>query len=111
MAGAGGAFAVNGGESVGNATTTTRLTLQMPANSAHRSQIAVSGDLTVQAVNEDTYDSKIDASAIAAASVTGGLAASTGVADVGVRFGDYTEVDTTSLSVVSNNRFAKDWLH
>ena len=53
------------------------------------------------------YDSKIDASAIAAASVTGGLTASTGVADVGVRFGDYTEVDTTSLSVVSNNRFAK----
>ena len=67
----------------------------------------MSGDLIVQAVNEDTYDSKIDASAIAAASVTGGLAASTGVADVGVRFGDYTEVDTTSLSVVSNNRFAK----
>ncbi len=108
VAGAGGALAVVGGEAGTTATASDQVIFADAANSAGRSQIAVADTFTLLARNNDNYDSRINASAIGAAAVTGGKAASAGVGTTKVRLGDFTEIDTHQFYVTSDNNFTKD---
>ena len=96
VAGAGGALAAVGGEAGTNATASDQIIFADASNSANRSQIAVSDGLTLRAYNNDNYDSRINASAIGAAAVTGGLAESVGISTTKVRIGDFTEMTLIS---------------
>ncbi|EHI49802.1 hemolysin-type calcium-binding region [SAR116 cluster alpha proteobacterium HIMB100] len=108
VAGAGGALAAVGGEAGTNAIATDQIIFADAANSTNRSQIAVGDDLTLRAYNNDNYDSRINASAIGAAAVTGGKAESVGVSTTKVRIGDFTEIDSHQLNLTSENNFTKD---
>ncbi len=72
VAGAGGLLAVNGGESATTSAATNSITFADAANAAAGSVVSVTGALNLQATNNDNYDSKIDASSIGLAGVTGG---------------------------------------
>ena len=108
VAGAGGALAAVGGEAGTNATASDQIIFADASNSANRSQIAVSDGLTLRAYNNDNYDSRINASAIGAAAVTGGKAESVGISTTKVRIGDFTEIDSHQLNLTSENNFTKD---
>ena len=107
VAGAGGLLAVNGGESATTSAATNSITFADAANAASGSVVSVTGALNLQAANNDNYDSKIDASSIGLAGVTGGLASATGQAAVDIRLGNYSDFTSHQLNVVTNNRLGK----
>ncbi|MDC1135924.1 hypothetical protein OAT45_04360 [Alphaproteobacteria bacterium] len=107
VAGAGGLLAVNGGESDARNTATNSITFADAANAASGTVVNVTGGLNILAANNDNYDSKIDASSIGLAGVTGGLASATGSADVDIRLGNYSDITSHQLDVVTNNRLGK----
>ena len=100
-------LAVNGGEAITNTVTSNQIIFNDAANSASRARLAVADTLTMRAVNNDNYDSKIEASAIGAAAVTGGLAGGSGVANVGITIGEYAEIDAHNINMLSDNRLSK----
>ena len=107
VAGAGGLLAINGGESDARSTATNSIIFADAANTASGTVVNVTGGLNILAANNDNYDSKIDASSIGLAGVTGGLASATGAANVDIRLGNYSDITSHQLNVVTNNRLGK----
>ena len=107
VAGAGGLLAAVGGESRAISNNVNQITWADASTANAGSIVNVSGDLSVLARNQDTYDSKIDASSIGLAGVTGGLAAADGDATAAVRIGNYASVTAHNVDVITNNTLAK----
>ena len=107
MSGVGGAIAANGGEAKVNHVTTNKVLFADASSAADRARAAVTGKLTLKAVGGDNIDSKIDASAIALAGITGGLAETVGTSNAIVRIGNYAELDVHNLDIDVGNTFSK----
>ena len=107
LSGVGGAIAANGGESKVDHNTTNKVLFADANSASERATAAVTGKLSLKAVGGDAIDSKIDASAIALAGITGGLAETVGTSNAIVRIGDYAEFDVHHLDVDVGNTFSK----
>ena len=107
VAGAGGLAAVNAGEGTLNHTSSARVDFADATSAGNGADIDASDNLTISAVNQDIYDSSLDAGAIALAGATGAVLRANGSATTEVDFGNYADVDAHNLTVTANNTLAK----
>ena len=110
VAGAGGVIAATGGEAIVNHVSNARVVIGDGTNSLTAADIDASGALNITARNDDRYDGSIDASAVAAAGVTGAKLRATGSATSRVQIGDYADIDAGNLAISSLNNLAKTGL-
>jgi len=107
IAGAGGLAAVNAGEGTLNHTSSARVDFADATSTDTGADIDALDNLTVAAVNQDTYDSSLDAGASGVAGATGGVLRATGSAATEVDFGNYADIDARNLTVNATNNLAK----
>ena len=107
IAGAGGLAAINAGEGTLNHTSSARVDFADATSADTGADIDALDNLTVTAVNQDIYDSSLDAGAIAVAGATGAVLRATGSAATEVDFGNYADIDARNLTVNATNNLAK----
>ena len=107
VAGAGGLAAVNAGEGTLNHTSSAIVEFADASSASDGADIDATDNLVIKAVNQDIYDSSLDAGAIALAGATGAVLRANGSATTEVDFGNYADVDARNLTVTASNELAK----
>ena len=106
MAGSGGGLAATGG--VARISDTAQTSLIFADNFGTNSSSIRGGDnISLNVINEDSYDYRLDASSVGGVQVAAGAGVTEGVSDLDLRIGDGVHLSSGEMSLLAHNAMAK----